>query len=226
MGIIQRALILVLLLFSTSAHAQWLLPINAPSRTSCAGIQLTSIGAFGLVRKARVGIPAHLHTGIDIKRPHDNYVSESIYPAANGTVISLRDDGPFAQIIIEHDSFQGTRYWTVYEHIADIQCTLGQRVTYQDTIARFFSRQELNKYGWQFDHLHFEIMKEAPIPVKPQPHLPNLRYKTYALTCYSRSSLDKRMVDPLPFLESFFAQRNVHNDNERHASLLMGSYRR
>jgi murein DD-endopeptidase MepM/ murein hydrolase activator NlpD len=213
------------LLFSTSAPAQWFLPINAPSRTSCAGIQLTQIGAFGLVRKARIGIPAHLHTGIDIKRPHNNYVSEPIYPAADGTIISLRDDGPFAQIIIEHDIFRGTRYWTVYEHIAGIQCTLGQRVSCQNAIARFFSLRELNKYGWQFDHVHFEIMKEAPISIKPQPHLPYLRYKTYALTCYSRTTLDKRMINPIPFLESVFAQRNTHYDNDRSVSFMMGSHR-
>jgi len=223
MGIIQRALILIFLLVSTSAHAQWFLPINAPSRTSCAGVQLTAIGKFGLVRKARVGIPAHLHTGTDIKRPHDNYVAEPIYPAANGTVISLRDDGPFAQIIIEHDSFQGVKYWTVYEHLAGIQCALGQRVTYQDAIARFFSRQELNKYGWQFDHVHFEIMKEAPIPVKQQSHLPYLRYKTYALTCYSRRTPDKRMIDPILFLEIVFTRRNVHG-TQRDDSLMMSTY--
>jgi hypothetical protein len=50
-----------------SAH--WLLPIFLENRTTWNTVQLTHIGSYGLSRKARPGIPAHLHTGVDIKRP-------------------------------------------------------------------------------------------------------------------------------------------------------------
>jgi hypothetical protein len=54
---------------------EWLLPIAAADRKTWHGVKLTRIGLFGLERKARPGIPAHLHTGTDIKRPKDNYNS-------------------------------------------------------------------------------------------------------------------------------------------------------
>ena len=80
---------------------QWHLPIRTNNRQSLENVELTRIGKFGLMRAARPGIPAHHHTGTDFKRPSDNYVDEPIFPAAKGTVVSLRDDGPYAQIIIQ-----------------------------------------------------------------------------------------------------------------------------
>ncbi len=78
------------------------LPVNSQNRNILDPIELTEIGEFGLMRKARPNIPAHYHTGIDIKRPVKNYVNEPIYSIAEGIVISMRNDGPYAQVIIEH----------------------------------------------------------------------------------------------------------------------------
>ena len=102
-------------------NAQVFLPIQAENRHSTKGLTLTSIGQFGLRRKARPNIPSHLHTGIDIKRPHQNYLDEPIYPIAAGKVISKRIDGPYAQLIIEHE-LNRRKVWSLYEHIAGI-CT-------------------------------------------------------------------------------------------------------
>jgi hypothetical protein len=99
------------------------------------------------LRKARPGIASHLHTGIDIERPHSNY--EPIFPIAKGVVISKRDDGAFAQLIIEH-SVKGKKVWTVYEHIAGIVPKLNDVVDPMNPIARFMTREELNRFGWQF----------------------------------------------------------------------------
>ncbi|MEQ8576034.1 MAG: hypothetical protein RIB63_18350, partial [Fulvivirga sp.] len=91
------------------------LPIDVTDRKSIYEIALTEIGEFGLKRKARPSVPEHLHTGIDIKRPGKNYLDEPIYPIADGVVISKREDGPYAQLIVEHN-INGQYFWTVYEH--------------------------------------------------------------------------------------------------------------
>lgn len=163
-------------------------------------VRLTKIGGFGLLRRARPGVPAHLHTGADISRPSANYRDEPVYPVARGRVVSLRDDGPFAQIIIEHLSPDGARLWTVYEHVAGIRCALGDTVSPDRPMARFMDRRELDRHGWQFDHLHLELLRVAPPPRPANPRLPFCRYMTYGLTCYTREELEARYLDPLLFL--------------------------
>ncbi len=183
----------------------FLLTINAPFELQLpiksAKIQLTQIGDFGIQRKARATIPAHLHTGIDIMRPSDNYESEPILAIAEGLVISIRNDGPYAQIIIEqhHNDYV---FWTVYEHIADIQVDLYDEVKPKQQIARFFNRDELNKHGWQFDHFHFEVLKVAPQKLKPSYIHPKRYFNSYTLQCYSKRGLDKYFYNPLELLDA------------------------
>lgn len=181
---------------------EWYLPIKVDDRQSLKDVRLTSIGRFGIVRKARPNIPAHLHTGIDIMRPSDNYDNEPIFPAAEGKVISLRDDGPYAQIIIEHTLEDSTLVWTAYEHVAGIKTKLRELVDPNSPIARFMNKKELNKYGWQFNHVHFEIMKVKPQPRQPDKRRPFLHYGTYCLVCYNRSDLQKRYYSPKEFFKS------------------------
>ena len=178
---------------------EWFLPIKVDNRQSWEKVRLTSIGRFGIKRKARPNIPAHLHTGVDLKRPNDNYVNEPIFPVAKGKVISLRDDGPYAQIIIEHILEDSSLIWTVYEHVAGIKVRLGEFVNPYRPIARFMSRDELEKYGWQFDHVHFEIMKVKPKPLNTDRKRPYRYYGTYSLECYNRLDLKKRYYDPKKF---------------------------
>ena len=94
---------------SNEEKIEWYIPINTENRQSLEKVQLSSIGPFGLLRQARPGIPAHLHTGVDLKRPNNNYINEPVFPAAKGKVISFRDDGPYAQIIIQH-SFENSTF--------------------------------------------------------------------------------------------------------------------
>lgn len=178
------------------------IPVESANRHNIESIRLTEIGSFGLPRKARPNVPAHLHTGIDIQRPIDDYhINQPIYSIANGRVISKRDDGPFAQLIIEHQ-FDNLTFWSVYEHVADISVELFEPVTSNTPIARFFNLEELDKYGWQFDHFHFEIVKKRPLEIRPNPNTPERRFSSYSLSCYDLLTLDEHFYNPIEFLRS------------------------
>ena len=142
---------LYFLLICSSIVAQISLPVDLTNRQSVELLQLSDIGEYALIRKARPKIKSHYHTGIDIMRPSSNYVDELIYPVAKGHVISKRSDGPFAQLILEH-RIDDKLFWTLYEHIAGIKVNLGDTVKPNNAIARFMNTKELQLYGWQFDH--------------------------------------------------------------------------
>lgn len=107
------------------------LPVKVDGINTIDQLPITAIGNFSEWRKARTKVPAHFHTGIDIKRPGKNYKNEFIYPIAKGYVISKRADGPFAELIIEHE-IDNTKFWTVYEHIAGISVNLNEEVDPQN----------------------------------------------------------------------------------------------
>ena len=176
------------------------IPVATENRKSLKELELTEIGEFGRIRKERPGIPAHFHTGIDIKRTGNNYEHELIFPIAEGKVISKRDDGPFAQLIIEHYSNSEKSFWSVYEHIAGIKVNVGDKVSPYNSVARFMNLEELNKYGWQFNHFHLEILKVAPIPRNPTQEQNQLLFKTYGLYCFSEEELLERYYNPIDFL--------------------------
>jgi hypothetical protein len=202
---IQTRLLFIVIL-STTCFAQWYLPAQYGGVTDIDSVKLSKIGAFGLVRKARPGIPEHFHTGIDIRRPGSNYLCEPVFPASSGRMASIVDNGPFSQIIIEH-AFDNDTLWTVYEHVHVLKKEINLQVSPFDTIAWYFNRDELNRYGWQFDHFHFEIMKIRPPRCKAGADNPFRRYYTYALTCYTRKTLDERMEDPMVFLKGKISTR-------------------
>ena len=193
--------------YSLCQNAKFSIPISSSNRTSTTSIQLTPIGAFGLTRKARPRVPEHLHTGIDIKRPVDNYVDEPVLPIASGMIISMRDDGPFAQIIIEHRLRNEAKFWTVYEHVSGIQATVGDSVAGSQPIARFMNSEELNRYGWQFDHFHFEILKVAPRLLQPTQKTPYRLYGVYNLECFTQSDLNRYYFDPIEFFENYLPEQ-------------------
>lgn len=191
---------LCIFLINHQANAQRIkLPINAADRSSLNELVLTEIGDFGLLRKERPQIPKHFHTGIDINRTGKNYDENPIFPIADGIVISKRDDGPYAQLIIEH-KIEGGTIWTVYEHISGITVGLHDLVFTDHPIARFMNREELNKYGWQFDHFHLEILKKHPIKIAPGDSLKERHFMSYTLKCFSHEDLEIYFYDPVDFL--------------------------
>ena len=179
------------------------LPVLVKNRCDFELLSLTKIGNFGEPRKARPTVPAHLHTGIDIKRPSKNYVNEPVYSIYSGKVISVRNDGPFAQIIIEHVSCKGDKFWSVYEHIAGITVKVGDKVNSESQIARYMNKNELNKFGWQFDHCHLEILKIMPRKIKVNPNLPSRFYSTFNIECYDKELLNKYYYNPIEFFRKF-----------------------
>ena len=186
----------------SAADLEWYLPINLQNRQSLEKLTLTHIGAFGAARKPRPGVPSHLHTGIDIKRPSENYINEPVFSACRGVIISLRNDGPFAQVIVEHHMKDSIRVWTVYEHIAGITSVLGDTVFPEKPFARFMNKNELNNLGWQFDHVHFEVLRKSPVPLKPGHANPFRRFNTYGLTCYNREDLIDAYYAPMDFFRN------------------------
>lgn len=172
-------------------------PVQTEDRKSISTLRLTKIGEFGLMRKSRPNVPAHFHTGIDINRPSGNYVNEPVFPMSEGIVISKRQDGPYAQLIIEHED---PLCWTVYEHIAGIKVDLNDKVSPDKPIARFMNKSELDRYGWQFDHFHFEILKMKPLRMKADAGNPDRRYSSYSLICYTREELNNYFYSPADFL--------------------------
>jgi murein DD-endopeptidase MepM/ murein hydrolase activator NlpD len=200
-------------LFADTLH--WYLPVASSNRQSIKSVTLTKLGGYGMIRKPRPGIPLHLHSGIDINRPNDNYSHEPIFPAAPGVVISVRNDGPYAQIIIEHATQDSSGIWTVYEHTGKILVTCGDTVGPNDTIALFMTREELHRHGWQFDHVHFEIMKRAPQKVPESRDLPLHLFCSYGLTCYNKKILSDCYENPLRFLQSRWAHANEQFPNSQ-----------
>ena len=198
----KKLFIFLLILFiSPFLKAQEInLPINVRDRGSLAELHLSQIGVFGLWRKERPKVPAHFHTGIDIMRPGNNYENNPIFPIAEGIVISKRDDGPFAQLIIEHHQ-NGKTFWSAYEHISGIRVNVHDIVPPAKPIARFMNQNELNNYGWQFDHFHLEILKEAPIRLKADQANPYRHFNSFTLICYTKNDLEKLFYAPLTFFE-------------------------
>jgi hypothetical protein len=197
MGIKSLLSFILIFLYTQSP---FLLPIQKNNRKEISEIQLTEIGKYGILRKSRKNIPAHLHTGIDIIRPNKNYRNEPIFSIAEGIVISKRTDGPYAQLIIEH-IIDNKIFWTVYEHIAGIMVNLNDLVSNDRPIARFMNKEELNKYGWQFDHFHLEILKIKPAKLVPDKRFPERRFKSFTLICQDTEELKKYYENPIGFLK-------------------------
>ena len=194
-----KPLLLIILFLGSVESVDYKLPVRTINRSLPTSLGLTRIGAFGLFRKERPAVAAHYHTGIDIERPTSNYQDEPIFPISEGIVISKRQDGPFAQLIIEHPG--DSNLWTVYEHIAGITVGLYGHVSPYKPIARFMNKDELDKFGWQFDHLHFEILKIRPIKMIPDKSTPQRHFTSYTLVCYSQDELNKYFYSPFEFFE-------------------------
>jgi len=207
-------LIFVMLLSAAfDSFSQWYIPANYTNTDKPEEIKLTQIGGFGLLRKARPNVPAHYHTGIDIRRPGTNYFNEPVFPARDGEVVSIIDDGPYSQVVMKH-VYENSIYWTVYEHIRVNVKEIGKKLTVHDTIGFFFNRSELDKYGWQFDHFHFEIIRVEPVVFIPNKKYPLRHYRTYAITCYTKEELNTRLESPLQFLKGKLSIRKKADSAE------------
>jgi hypothetical protein len=78
---------------------------------------------------------------------------------------------------------------------------VGDSVNPSIPIARFMNLNELDQFGWQFDHLHFEILKVAPRLLKPTEKTPHRMFGVYNLECHTQSDLNRYYFDPMEFFE-------------------------
>jgi murein DD-endopeptidase MepM/ murein hydrolase activator NlpD len=205
------AMLIALLLSACPPGPSLYLPIQATNRQSVESIKLTAIGKFGLPRKERKEVPTHLHTGIDIARPGTNYTNEPIFAITTGTVMSTRTDGQYAEIIIAHE-LNGLKFWTAYEHIAGIVVKPGDIVNPKTPIARFMNKSELDKFGWQFDHFHFEVLKHPPQKAAPDTKHPTRFFNSYTLICKTDKDLAKYFYEPIAFLKKEMLVEKLKRD--------------
>jgi tetratricopeptide (TPR) repeat protein len=90
---------------------------------------------------------------------HDSDYNQPVYAAAPGIVTqtfggckNANDHGSYGQVLIEHD-FQGTKWWSGYLHLGNIQVLKGQSVT-QDTVIGYISHTGMVD---KVNHLHFAV---------------------------------------------------------------------
>lgn len=186
-------------------------PLQSPFFHSEKKLTLTGIGEFGMWRKDRPGIPGHFHAGIDLARPVPDHEEVLIYPVAKGILISIRQKGPWSQVIIEHGKGR-TVWWSVYEHFIPDTGKPGDPVHPDQPIGRLMTLSELNRYGWQFNHLHLELMKILPVPLKPTKEEPDRRFITHGLACFNREKLRKTYWNPADWLP--VSQGNTPSSSE------------
>jgi murein DD-endopeptidase MepM/ murein hydrolase activator NlpD len=182
----------------------WYVPVKTADRKSINSIKLTDIGEFGLLRKERENVPAHYHTAIDIERPNENYSHEPVFSAHAGMIISIRDEGPYSEIIIEHTMPDDEFIWTIYQHVSEIKVEVFQKVSALQVIACFMNEVELKKYGQQFNHLHFEILKLPPEQVEEDQANPFRFFAGYSIKCFTEEELNNYYFNPMKFLKKEF----------------------
>ncbi len=90
---------------------------------------------------------------------HDSDNNQPVYAVAPGTVaqtfggcLNADDPGSYGQVLVEHE-YQGTKWWSGYLHMANIQVSKGQSVT-QDTVLGYVSNVGVLDKN---NHLHFAV---------------------------------------------------------------------
>jgi hypothetical protein len=63
------------------------------------------------------------------------------------------------------------------------------------------NKRELEKYGKQFDHFHFEVLRVPPIKINPTDKTPDRHFTSYTLSGTTREKLHRYFYDPTVFLK-------------------------
>ena len=195
-------LIIYLIIFGANSNDQptatpWKLPLNTTDRQDWSTIFLESDAHFKALRAPFDSVKLHYHTGIDLQKRTIGIPSEPVYAIAAGKVIAIEDSPPQRRITIEHLLPNIKKVWSVYIHIIDEQVNVGDSVDTETVIARLMNATELAYYGWDYNHVHLEIMKKPPFHVAEF-------YQRKTFSCYSVEEVDKYFYNPEEFLKNRF----------------------
>lgn len=122
-----------------------------------------------------------------------------VFAAATGKVVSIYAAEPNRAIMIQHLLPTGTAIYSVYVHVTNIKVSKGDIVRNTTHIADLMTKTQLDIYGWEFNHLHFEILK------KPRVHQVNGNYLSYSTKCKTKEDVRKNFQNPTLFLENMWA---------------------
>ena len=153
-------------------------------------IKITPNGAF-LARRYK-----HLHTGIDM---FNMGPGEKVYAAAAGQVVSIYAREPHRAVMIQHQLKSGKTIYTVYVHITNVKVEIGDWVSTDTVIACLMNKKQLLKYGDDFNHLHFEVLK---YPRENE----SGKIFSYSTRCRTKQEVEKYFLNPINFLEKVWAQ--------------------
>lgn len=145
----------------------------------------------------------HLHTGIDLINPMGGQ-GEKVYAAAAGRVVSIYAKEPNRSIMIQHSLPCGETLWTVYVHVGKVKVRLGELVRSDTVIAYLMDEHQLNYYGWEFNHLHFEVLKFPRINEVG-------KYLSFSTGCKTRKEVKKHFYNPIDFLKKMWAAEKFPN---------------
>jgi len=173
------------------------LPIKTGDRTDWSTVVLEHDAHFKAPRAPFDSVKLHFHTGIDLQNGNTIQPGEPVYPIAAGKVIAIEDPPPQRRITIEHRYTNRKKVWSVYIHIIEERVNVGDSVDTGTAIARLMNPAELETYGWDYNHVHLEIMKKLP------PHVSEF-YQRKTFSCYNEKEVDKYFYDPHEFLRKQF----------------------
>lgn len=179
----------------------WKLPLKTVDRQDWSTVRLEPDAHFKSLRAPFGPVKLHYHTGIDLQNGSVIEPGEPVYAIAAGKVIAIEDPPPQRKIVIEHVLPDENRIWSVYYHIIGEQVQVGDRVDTETIIARIMNASELDTYGWEYNHVHLEIMKKLSPPVSEY-------YERKTFTCYSAAEVDAYFSDAEVWLKNHFEKSN------------------
>ena len=185
--------------------SRWFIPLDLSNRKDFNKLFFEQDSHFLAKRSA-----GHLHTGIDITGDSKS-PGRKVLAAAAGKVVSIYAVEPNRAIIIKHILPSGTTIYSVYVHVTDIKVSTGDIVNSSSHIANLMNRKQLDLYGWDFNHLHFEILRE------PRTQEGTGKFLSFSTKCKTEEDVMKHFFNPELFLkEMWLLETPVNCTNRGH----------
>ena len=170
---------------------EWKLPLSISPRKGLNALYRLKNAGF---LDKRFG---HLHTGIDLINPRGG-PGEKVYAAASGRIVSIYAKEPHLSVMIRHRLPSKETIWTVYVHVTKVKVKVGDLVSNDTIIAHLMDKSQLNKYGWEFNHLHFEVLKYPRMSEAGQ-------YLSFSARCKTKKEVEEHFYNPVTFLQKMWA---------------------